>query len=729
MRLPRISRFFLLVLSLGATVPLSLTHAQTKATLRGKITDLSGAAVADASIAAQALDSPAPIVQTQSDREGTFTLTLAPGRYRVSVARPSFAGVQQEFSFSSGEVRQWDLQLTLATLSSRVIVTDAATPESAQTAPDLVDVVTRDQIDQRQEIWLTDILASQQGVAYGRLGPFGGITSFFLDGGNSNYTQFLVDGTPINEPGGAIDLSNLTLEGVDKIEIVHGASSELHGEDAMDGVVQIFTHRGTSTVPQITVQGDGGTFDTGHGSGQLSGLLLGAFDYSLIGAYFSTAGQGPGDYFRDTTLSGNFGWKFSDTDSLRLSVRNNASGAGQPGQTLLPDQAVIGQYSNIHDLSANLSWNASINDHWQNQMYGFEWHLQDVSYSPLFPPAFVSKYNTAGFNEQSTYSFRSGEVTAGYQYEVEIGPTATRHNQAGYLEARRQFGRLTAIAGARVEANSFFGTRTVPRLGASYALRDGQGFWGATRLRAAYGQGIKEPAILPADCSPQLEPEESRTVNGGIDQYFSGDRVRLSVTPFYNQFRNIVSFASGVPNPNCPAFDGSFFNTEKARAFGVNSSFEARVTHWLSVTGNYSYDDSKVLVAGPQFDPSFQVGNRLFRRPLNSANLIANAHFLGMNWSLSGHYVGRRTDSDFISTYVNGVCQYDPPFSPCITSNPSYVRWDLANSVDWGHGFSTIAHIGNLFDKHYQDAVGYPALGYNYRVGVRYTWGGESGAR
>ncbi len=55
-----------------------------------------------------------------------------------------------------------------------------------------------------------------------------------------------MDGTPVNQPGGAIDFSNFTLLNVDKIEIVHGASSALYGSDAMDGVVQIFTHRGTT---------------------------------------------------------------------------------------------------------------------------------------------------------------------------------------------------------------------------------------------------------------------------------------------------------------------------------------------------------------------------------------------------------------------------------------------------------------------------------------------------
>jgi len=727
MRLPHFLFLLLGILFVALAVLPKFTQAQTNATIRGQLTDPSGAAIVNAAISARSLDSASVVVRAQSGAGGEFSLSLAPGRYRIAIEHASFTRVEQEFTLAAGETRAWNVRMALEKLSAHVVVTDTATPSSAETAPDLVDVITRDDIDQQQQIWLTDMIGSVEGAAYDRGGPYGGITGFFLDGGDSNYTKVLVDGTPVNEPGGATDFSDYTLEDVDKIEIVHGASSALYGSDAMDGVIQIFTHRGTSETPEISVEGDGGTFGTGHGAGHISGLL-GAFDYSLGVGYFSTGGQGPGDYFRDATLSGNFGWKFSDTNSLRLSVRNNASGAGQPGQTLLPDQAVIGQYSNLHDFSANLNWTDSFSDHWQNKFSAFESRFQDLAYSPLFPPAFVTKYNRAGFEEQSTYSFNNGEVTAGYYYEVEIGPTATRHNQAGYVEVRRQFGRrLTALAGARVEANGFFGTRTVPRAGASYALRYGRGFWGATRLRGSYGQGIKEPMILPPDCSPQLEPEQSRTVDAGIDQYFASDRVRLSITSFYNQFRDIVSFATPADPAdwNCPAFFGSFFNTEKASAFGANSAFEAEVAHWLRITGNYTYDDSKVLVTGPAFDPSFEVGNRLFRRPLHSANLVANAHFWRMNFNLSGHYVGRRSDSDFISTYVNGVCQYDPPTSPCITSNPSYVRWDFANSVDMGRGLSTVVHIGNLFDKHYQDEIGYPALGYNYRVGVKYVWGGE----
>ena len=72
--------------------------------------------------------------------------------------------------------------------------------------------------------------------------------------------------------------------------------------------------------------------------------------------------------------------------------------------------------------------------------------------------------------------------------------------------------------------------------------------------------------------------------------------VHFSATFFHNDFRDIVSFTYSGPQ-NCPAYGGSYFNTDKARADGVNSSFEVKATRWLNIGGNYSYDDSKVLAA------------------------------------------------------------------------------------------------------------------------------------
>jgi outer membrane cobalamin receptor len=701
----------------------AVTSGQTNATINGTLTDPSSAAVAGAQIVTLSLDSKRNAISAKSGPDGRFSLVLSVGRYRLTVKHPSFISVEQEFALAAGESRTWEVRLALEPLSSKVVVTATAETVMADATPVPVDVMTKREIGEREEIWLAPMLATAPGVSLARTGASGGLTSIFVDGGNSNFTKVLVDGTPINGPGGFIDFSNLSLENIDKIEIVHGASSALYGSDAMSGVVQIFTHRGTTTTPQLTLEGDGGSFKTGHGGAQVSGVL-GAFDYSAYAGYFSTNGQGPNDAFRDITLSGNFGWRFSPTNTLRATVRSNASIAELPGQTLLPGGATPAAGNNLNDISANLRWDFATGEHWQHHLEGYESRNQDLSTSSFGP--FLTKFNRAGLDEQSAYVFRNGAVTAGYMFEEETGPAPTRRNQAGYIEAKYQFGkRLTAIAGGRAEANGAFGTRVVPRVGAAYALRFGQGFWGATRLRASYGLGIKEPEMLPAGCGPDLKPERSNTFNAGMDQFFASNRVHVSVTYFHNDFRDIVSFAFVGANPNCPAFGGSFFNTDEAWAHGANASFEAKATRWLRISGNYTYDDTRVVKAGPlETDPSMIVGSRLFRRPLHSANLVANAHFRRMNWNFAGNYVGRRADSDFLSTFKNGVCQPGPT-SPCITSNPSYVRWDLANDIDVGYGFSTLARVENLFNNHYQDAVGFPALRLNWRLGMRYVWGRE----
>lgn len=700
---------------------ISAIQAQTTCVLRGSLTDPSGAAVAGATVSAQPVGPQTTPLHTESAADGRFALQLAPGEYRVTIQQDSFSPVEKDVALAPGETRTLQLSLELRRLASTVVVTAVAEPELASTAASRVDVLTQQQIERSGQVMLTPLLASLPGMTFSQLGPMGGTTTFFLDGGNSSYTKVLIDGAPVNvsEPGFSVDFSNFSADNISKIELVHGASSALYGTDAMAGVLQIFTHRGTTSTPEITVEGDGGMFDTGHGDGQIS-QRVGAFDYSAGLSYIGSNGQGTANYFRDATAMGNFGWKFSDTNTLRLSLRNSSSDAGQPGQTdfaSVPFAVDYGEHSALHDFASSLAWNFKTGQHWEESLTGYDARSQDIAVFPISPGVnftAANKFNRAGLDGQSTYLFTNGEITAGYAFENETGGALGRHDHAGYLEIRRQFGRrLTAIAGGRIDANDSYGTRAVPRVGASYALRDGGGLWGATRVRTSFGEGIMEPPLFPVGCTPILSPEQSTTFDAGVDQYLDSNRIRFSTTFFHNDFRDIVSFISQAdPSAqNCPAFFGSYFNTDKARAFGSDTSFEIRATRWLFIGGNYSYDDSKVLKAPNASDPALVAGNRLFKRPLHSATLIATAQLRRMNWNLAGYYVGRRADSDFLGLGV--------------TSDPSYIVWNLANNVDLGHGLSTIAAVDNLFNRHYEVAAGYPALRLNYRVGLKYTWGRE----
>jgi vitamin B12 transporter len=263
-------------------------------------------------------------------------------------------------------------------------------------------------------------------------------------------------------------------------------------------------------------------------------------------------------------------------------------------------------------------------------------------------------------------------------------------------------------------------------------LLQGRGFWGETRLRAFYGQGIKEPRFdqLFNDQfgdigNPALKPESSKTWSVGVEQKVWDDRAVIRGEYFSNRYYNLISFgfcsalpspetgnSCGIVVPGAPASFGFFFNTDRARARGTNISAEAKIVRWLMVTGSYSYDDSLVLAAPNTFDPTETPGNRLARRPVNSGTLSARAGWRKVSIALSGYFTGQRTDSDFLGLGLDHTA--------------GYARFDLASSYEVGRGVTTFVRVANLFDKSYQDALGYPALGREVLVGMKYRFGGKN---
>ena len=306
MKKPILLASILVVLLFVPAIPGLPQSDVPEAHISGTITDPSGAGVGGVQITAQLENSPStrPFSVTSS-AEGAYTLSLPPGRYLIHIPRDPFAARDFTLELTAGESRVVDLRLELERLSSSVVVTAETEPvlRSQTIAP--TDVITGEEIEQRQAVTLPDLLLYSPGVAIDRTGPFGGTSSLFLNGGNSDFTKILVDGTPINPPGSAVDFSSLTTENIDKVEIVRGAESAIYGSDAVSGVVQLFTHRGETRIPSADLYSEGGGFSSARGGGDLSGLL-GKFDYSGAAAYFQTDGQGPDDAFLNRTFSGNF---------------------------------------------------------------------------------------------------------------------------------------------------------------------------------------------------------------------------------------------------------------------------------------------------------------------------------------------------------------------------------------------------------------------------------------
>jgi vitamin B12 transporter len=697
--------------------------AQQPATLSGTITDSEGSALGGARITAT-FPGGAQAGNTTSGPDGRYRMSLPAGRSKVVVTRSSFARLERDVELQPGGSKELNITMALAPLSSSVEVTAQSTPEEVRESPAQVTILTRQQIDQSGATSLPFLLESQPGFSLAQTGRGGGLTSLFLDGGNSNHTKVLVDGTTVNDSGGFMDYSNMTLDNVDKVEIVHGAESALYGSDAVDGVIQVFTRRGVTKQPELDLTGEGGTFGTGRGEVDLSGLA-GPFDYSAGFGYFATAGEGPNDFILNRTYSGNFGWTFSEGNSVRLALRANTSDAGLPGQTLFLPPDLTQHYSR-HDFTSNLSWNGRAGPHWSWLVAGSDSTPRWVDYDA---PNFVStsQFNLAGFNAQGSYQTATVTATSGYAFQVENGfPSglggqhAQRIDQAGFLEARwRPAARVNLEAGVRAEDNGSFGTRVVPRVGASYLLRESQGVWGDTRVRGDYAQGIVAPRLDQAfgndPCfpgNPSLSPEQSRTGNVGLQQHLASNRIRVSADYFYTELHDVISFAFLAPAAGCMFGTGTFFNTDLAIARGTRVVVESRPVRWLSIAGNYTYDDSRVLRAPNAFDPTMLPGNHLFHRPVNSGSVVLNLSARRVNANLAGYFTGIRTDSDFLGMGL--------------THAPGYARFDTTVSYRVDRHATLFVRSSNLFDKQYQDVLGFPAFGREVRGGVRLRIGGGS---
>src|SRR5438093_925273 len=138
-----------------------------------------------------------------------------------------------------------------------VSATKAEAPGSALTQA--VTVISGEDLRARGVTRVTDALREVPGAALVQSGSFGAVTSLFLRGGESRYTKVLIDGVPVNAPGGFFDLSHLTTDNIDRIEIVRGPASVLYGADAVSGIVQIFTRSG-SNERRAAISARGGTY-------------------------------------------------------------------------------------------------------------------------------------------------------------------------------------------------------------------------------------------------------------------------------------------------------------------------------------------------------------------------------------------------------------------------------------------------------------------------------------
>ena len=724
---------FLRILA-GLVILETILAAASAAEIKIKVVDPQSAAVARARVELYVKDTTTPLAIESTSPEGLATFhATASAAYWVRVLAPGFAEQTSDIPSSTDEPVR--LELRIAPASQTVVVTATRSPAPSDSANASVASLSAAQLTVMQPVAANEALRFLPGAIIDTQGRRGGLASLFVRGGDSRYNKVIVDGVPIDEPGGTFDFGVLPLAETERLEFVRGAQSTLYGSEAMTSVVQTWTRAGSTTVPELRFGADGGNLDTAHGYLSLAGAR-GRFDYNIFGDQFNTNGQGINDEYSNSLQGANLGVSFSDALALRVRVRHSNAFTGVQGEwnfngaALMPPDS--DQWQRQNNLLGSVELTIAGPSRWQHHLTGYEYSHQrtnvDTVDDPgrLFDTPFhsIADINRAGFEYQGDYVERSwAHTTVGYEFEDENGFVGDlnfgilhglRLNHAVYAQQMLSFGRLALVAGARFVHNETFGNKGVPRVALSFlALKGGELFSG-TRLRFSYANGIKEarfdesfasgPTIVP---NPNLKAEENRSFEAGFEQSLLGGKYSLTGLYYNNLFRNQIDFAI----LDFTTFTGQYENIDKSIAHGAEIELHGRPFSRVSIDGAYNYTSTQILEQPFAFDNLHQPGQPLLRRPKHSGSLLLT--YLARRWgaNLGGSFVGRRPDSDFLGFNIDHAA--------------GYARVDFGGWYTVTKRITGYVNVENALDKQYQEVVGYPALGINFRAGVRFRIGGE----
>jgi iron complex outermembrane receptor protein/vitamin B12 transporter len=389
---------------------------------------------------------------------------------------------------------------------------------------------------------------------------------------------------------------------------------------------------------------------------------------------------------------------------------------------------------------------------------------------------------------QSDYAFsRRFTGLLGFRYENERGSFVEPDYGEDEISKRTNYeytlqfqgdikNRFFYSAGGAIEKNHLYGIAGTPRIGLAYVpVRiDNRKFRG-TKLRASAATGVQEPTLAlefaslytqllsvgdTADIANykigQQTAQRSRSYDVGVDQNILGERLIFKAGYFHNQFNhqiegvdaNTLESPQGFNLPvslvNMLPYGEAYLNSLAFRAEGAETEIEWQAIKHLFVRGGYTYLDSVVTqsfatdaVAAqsgtPTTNPNIPgvaigalsplVGARPFRRPPHSGFFAAEYTSKYFAAGIKGALASRSDDSTFLEySDINGG---NTLLLPNRDLDFGYAKLDANLSVVASHHLTLFTQLDNLLSQQHIGPIGYPALPFTVRGGLKYRFGGE----
>jgi outer membrane cobalamin receptor len=733
-------------------------HASLAGPITGQVVDPDGRGVPGAAVVL--INGAAIAARAFTSASGQFTLEAPDdGEYEVRVAIDGFRARPVPVTSTSSRIDLGTITLQISAVSESVVVSAAQVEVPLSTTSSSVTVITREELERHQTESVADALRAVPGLTVTSAGSRGAQTSVFPRGGESDYSLVFIDGIQANTFGGGFDFGHLSIANIERIEIVRGPQSALYGSNAIGSVVRIVTRRGGAPGASGVVEGGG--FGTSRIAAASAGEV-GAWNWGASAERLASDGLNgqrtangetvENDEYERHLVSAAGGWRYRNGASVRGDVRYSQDDRGFPGPF---GSDPGGTYDGIDTVSRGKN-DRLLTSVGGSFLIGRARLNAETTHSRL-DSDFVSRFGDSESWSRRTTGRVQADMSHAGALETSVGVellgeraggtfiTATgnilvpvERGLAGFFgEARwNHAARLFVSAGLRVEritrralageADAFsprpaFEDDTVvstnPKVSTAWYLTSSAGNF--TKIRASAGTGIRPPDAfeIAFTDNPSLQPERSRSVEAGVDQAVLGGRGLIETTAFFNTYDDLIvatgSFSAvsryrtdNISNARSRGVE--IAGTARGRVAPIRAGLHVRVAYTLLDTEILAVDQSRLAA------PPYSVGDRLIRRPKHqfSADVLLDAGRLTAFLQGNGRSASRDIDPSFGA----------PPFGAFFDA-PGFNTWNAGGSWRIVKGIDVFARVTNLFDRSYEEAFGFPALGRSGMAGLRVAAG------
>ncbi|HPA62814.1 MAG TPA: TonB-dependent receptor [Spirochaetota bacterium] len=585
-----------------------------------------------------------------------------------------------------------------------------------------VTVIDSKQIEKSGASKVYELLKIQNGISVSSDSSFGGTTSVFMRGADSAYTVVLIDGVKVNDPtstAGGFDFANLPLNNIERIEIIRGSQSVVHGSDALGGVINIVTKK---------ARGDEANFSMGYGrynnrNAALSVSHVGEkTDFSMGASYekadgFSKAKAKTGtfedDGYRNISFNAKVGYDYNEMIGVDLFSSFNRS-EYDLDETAYFDDRNSTQKNNFFTVGSGLKFSPI-----ENLMLrsNFSYFLMDKKFrndadspdveNPVYPnyasdssfSTFIGDRKKAEISAEYQYGYY--RVIAGYEYSSDSCENSystggsfpsfsvysfKSHNNSVYAMNSFDYDGYAGLnAGVRYTKTSENESAGIWQVSAYGNIKDI-----GTRFRSSAGTGFKTASLYQLYDSysgnRNLKNEKSIYYDFGINQKIL-KIAEIDAGCFYSKFKNRIDWIMTDP----ASFSGKYLNVAKSSSKGVEISAYIYPVDFMTVYANYTYTLSK----------DEETDDDLLKRPRHKYSAGISADILKKaDISIYYDYTGKRYDYGYVKL-------------------DSYTTLNAVANFNTTENTSVFVRIDNLFNKEYEEVKGYDAGGINVRCGLK----------